>query len=362
MAPRGATRSPSPERRVLPAATYHLTDSVPQTAALAANRQHWPSALQREKKDDVESRRAARMLLRHPHADHAIAHKVWPSTSPFQDSSGLALPCPAQLILPANSSVPPFTQGSGLVTAPNTAHGRSGPAQLGHRLARFERVSPEKYERHVPDVNWDPQKYMPRPSRALKPEPEQSEWSYSVPEQLAAPSVRSIRKSSTRPNRGATAHGPSSIVMNGHRPRTTDDIFGARPGSRALSVDEERSWMARTPDGTTSSRQFRLETPDMSAISWARPPSPSREDEGGFAAKPKLTGDFLSHSFHMLPFVPHFFSRFSRLCSSARASAGESLGARHCREQYAIQSVLIGAARATGVSSHATLQLLGGLI
>lgn len=299
MVPRGRTstgRSLSPERRVLSAATYHLTDSVPQTAAFARNRKFHPPAPPPSQLNDVERRRAARWLLRHPHEDHVIAHKVWPPTSPFQDASGLTLPAPMQLVLPANSSAPPFMANSELVTAPNTAHGRSGPAQLGHRLATFERVSPSKYvpdTRYVLAGTWDPLKYVPRPARDLKPEPEQSgvdSWNYTVPEQLAAPSVRSTRQYSVR----ARPVGEYSVVMAGHRPRTTEDIFGL-PGRRG--VDEEHSVLARvarsmTPDGSMTPKQFRLETPDVRASPWTatgtRAVSPSREEEGGCVPQPVL--------------------------------------------------------------------------
>jgi hypothetical protein len=300
MAPRGrgAGGAQETERRVLTAARQTLTESVPQTAAARRQQQQRLLPLAPNKANVRSAVSPGAMLPGQRPADRTVAHKVWPPASALHDASGLALPAPMQLVLAADCSVPPFVHGNEqLVTAPNTALGRSGPAQLGHRLATFERVSLDKYKRPIPDLHQDPLKYVPRPARELKPKPKQSGWSYTVPENLAAPTVRSTRRRSTRPNRGTTnrsrarrPHTSTAVTSRADEnnfagPERGETVWAQRSRVDTSIAHTAASWSssassrptARTPDGTTSPRQFRLDTPSTDAVPWTRVQSQSRK-------------------------------------------------------------------------------------
>ena len=206
-----------------------------------------------------------------------------------------------QLLLSANSRVPPFMPGitEQLVAAPNTAHGRSGPAQLVHRLTQFKRVIPDKYKRQNLAASSDPLRHEPRPAREPKPEPEQSGWHYTVQSEADL----AILRTSARPRCAASNRARSSIER--HRPHTNDDFFTASDGDvlKRHTPNHMHGWAAchltrnarassrltaSTPDGTMSPRKFRLDKSDATCGSWARSPSQPSKDETGIVAKPKL--------------------------------------------------------------------------
>jgi hypothetical protein len=277
MAPMTQRRRGSPERTVLYTARHTVTDSVPQT--VAARRMH--RRLQQSPRGSEERIATGQPSRRQRDTTRKVAQKTWPPSSLCHDASGLALPAPMQLLLPADSSVPPFTPGLNeqVVTAPNTAHGRSGPAQLSHRLTKFERVSPDKFDRSSSRANWDSLRHVPRPTREPKPEPEQSGWHYAVQKNAAAPTgaatLRTVAHSSCAAKRALSAVGR-------HRPHTSDDLFTRITATRNSRRSSRLT--ASTPDGTISPRRFRLDTPALSCASPSQPP----KDETGIVAKPKL--------------------------------------------------------------------------
>ena len=297
MAPHERRRD-SPERRtVLRTARHTLTDLVPQTAATAKQMHR---RLQQSARTE-ERRQSTRQPAGRRDTTPTVTHRVWPPASPLHNASGLELPAPMQLLLPANSSEPPFMPGSTeqLVAAPNTGHGRSGPAQLVHRLTQFKRVSPDKYKRQNLAASSDPLRHEPRPAREPKPEPEQSGWYYTVQSEAGLAMLRtSSRSRCAAPNRARSSIGS-------HRPHTSDSLFTTSDGDtlKRHTANHMHGWAAchqtwnarassrltaSTPDGTMSPRKFRLDIPDSTGGSWARSPSQSSKEDTGIVAKPKL--------------------------------------------------------------------------
>ena len=277
MAPMVQQRRDSPERAVLCTARHTLTDSVPQTgAAIRMNRQ-----LQQLPRAQERSQPARRQR----NAVRGVAHKIWPAPSPYHDATDLVPPAPMQLLLPADATVPPFTPGVNeqVVTAPNTAHGRSGPAQLCHRLTRFKRISPRKYDRPSTSASWDPLRHVPRPVREPKPKPEPSGWYYTVRTNAAAPTGVVTLRTAASPSRSSAKRAFAAVER--HRPQTSDDDLLTRITATGNSRVSSRL-TAYTPDGTTSPRKFRLDAPDLSCASLSQ--NNCSKGETGIASKPKL--------------------------------------------------------------------------